>query len=212
MGVSLALASERNQQKEVFRKQMQHTYSMMGKQMTIIDTLLSSSEVEVDAVNSETSCLDRLYQEITDTNMQFNLILPDGDKASIDTEEMKVQELWMEAVDGAYFAQKQKICNWLILKEKKQKRKGRKRGSSEVSSTSSKLSKGSGVSHISRKSTEQKAKIASLKAEADMLQKTKEAELQAELLAIQKEIVKAEAKANVYAEEEERFAPHESCK
>ena len=39
-----------------------------------------------------------------------------------------------------------------------------------------------------------------------MLQKTKEAELQAELIAIQKKIAKAEAKANVYAEEEEKFA------
>ena len=97
----------------------------------------------------------------------------------------------MEPVDASYFAQKQKICNWLIQKEKKQKRKNRKRGSSEVSSTSSKLSKVSDGSHASRMSTEQRAKIASLKAEADMLQKTKEAELQSELITIQKKIAKA---------------------
>ena len=191
---SVLEGDSRNQQKGLFKKQMQRTYSLIGKQLSIIDTLLSSSEVEVDAVNGETSCLDRLYQEIMDANMQFSLIPPD-ERSSIDSEEMKVQDLWMEAVDAAYFAQKQKICNWLIQREKKQKRKSRKRGSSAASSTCSKLSKASDGTHVSRMS----------KAEADMLHKTKEVELQTELLAIQKKIAKAEAKANVYAEEEERF-------
>ena len=52
----------------------------------------------------------------------------------------------------------------------------------------------------------QMPQIASLKIEVDMLERTKEAELRAEMLTIQGKIAKAEAKAQVYEEEEKRFA------
>ena len=55
-------------------------------------------------------------------------------------------------------------------------------------------------------STNQRAKIASLKAEADMLHRTEEAELKAQMLTIQGKIAKAEAKAQVYEEDEKHFA------
>ena len=117
----------------------------------------------------------------------------------------------MEGIDEAYFQQKQKICDWLIKKDKAHK-SNRKRAASELSSASgssrvSKRSKASSrVSHLSRMSTNQRAKIASLKAEADMLQRTKEAELRTEMMTIQGKIAKVEAKAQVYEEEEKRFA------
>ena len=126
----------------------------------------------------------------------------------------------MDAVDEAYFQHKEKICNWLIINDKAQKKSARKRGSlSTVSSSSAPSSKRSKMSKTtSRKSgvsvgssqasrhTQQLAKIASLEAEAGLLQQTKEAELRAEMLAIQKKIAKAQAKVHVYAEEEKRFA------
>ena len=127
------------------------------------------------------------------------------------SDDPKVQDLFMEGIDEAYFQQKQKICNWLIKKEQAHK-SNRKRAASVLSSASgssgrSKRSKASSdASHSSRMSTNQRAKIASLKAEADMLQRTKEAELKAQMLTIQGKIAKAEAKAQVYEEEEKRFA------
>ena len=200
--------------------QMKRSSKLMGKQIEIIDALFSSSDV--DAINTETSTLDRLHHDISDANAQLQWCFAQEDQSGADLEDPKVQELWMEGIDEAYFQQKQKICNWLIKKDKTLKA-NRKQASSVLSTTcssraskrscasgSSRASKrskgGSDVSLASRISTEQRAKIASLKAEADMLQRTKEAELNAEMLTIQKKIAKAEAKAQVYAEEERRFA------
>ena len=194
---------------KLLQAQMKRSSKLMGKQIEIIEALLSSSDI--DTVNTETSSLDRLHHEISDANAQLQCYYAQMDPSDMDLEDPKVQELWMEGMDEAYFQQKQKICNWLIKKDRTHKA-NRKRASSVVSGASgssraSKRSKAStGVSRTSQKSTEQRAKIASLKAEADMLKITKEAELKAEMLTIQREIAKAEAKAEVYDEEERRFA------
>ena len=50
----------------------------------------------------------------------------------------------------------------------------------------------------------QKAKVASLKVEAELLQKTREAEMNAEMLKLQYKIAKAEAKATVLENIENR--------
>ena len=71
-------------------------------------------------------------------------------------------------------------------------------------SSHSKFSRGSAASNLSRKSLEQKAEAAGLRAEAAVLKRKREAELEAELLEFDQKIKRAEAMEKVYAEGEER--------
>ena len=181
----------------LLQTQMKRSSKLMGMQIEVVEALFSSSDV--DTVNAESSTLDRIYQEISDANAQLQWCYVQMDLSGDALEDQKIQELWMEGVDEAYFQQKQKKCDWLIKKDQAHK-SNRKRASSVLStaSGSSKVSKrskaSSHVSHSSRMSTNQRAKIASLKVEADMLQRTKEAELRAEMLTIQGKIAKAKAR------------------
>ena len=183
---------------KLLQTQMKRLSKLMGKQIEVVEALFSSSDV--DTVNAESSTLDRLYHEISDANAQLQWCYVQMDPSGDASEDPKVQELWMEGIDEAYFQQKQRICDWLIKKDKAHKSNRKRAGSvlsgASGSSIASKRSKASSHgSHSSQRSTDQRAKIASLKAEADMLQRTKEAELNAEMLTIQSKIAKAEAKA-----------------
>ncbi len=191
--------------------QMQRTFAAMGKQSIVIEKLLECNNIDI--INNESSAFDKLYQEIMDKNAEFLSYFVNENPSPKEYEENKVQSLWMDAVDAFYFEIKQKICNQVIEMEKTKssKKSHLKRGSSTSTSTKSSKTKiqktshhsdTSSISSASRKSTEQKAKVAGLKAEADFIKKTREAEMNAELVNIQRKIAKAEAKEKVYAEED----------
>ena len=121
----------------------------------------------------------------------------------------------MEAMDFLYLECKEKVCSWLLEKEKlnadivapnvrggssrsgssKSSRSGSRSGSSKRSKSSSK----SGDSNSSKLSLRQKAKVAGLRAEAEAIQRAKEAELSAELSRLNVKIKKAEAMEQVYS-------------
>ena len=82
----------------------------------------------------------------------------------------------------------------------------RRRSPSENSdnSVSSKSSRSSAISNTSKKSLEHKAEAAGLRAEAGVLKRKREAELEAELLEYERKIKRAEAMEKVYKEEERK--------
>ena len=196
-------------ERTILQTQMQRSFSAMGKQMVVAENLLECNNI--DAINNQSSVLDKLYQEISDTNAEFLSRFINENLSSKEMEKNKVQDLWMNAVDASYFDIKQKICNHIIKIDRTQsngsKKSHRKRDSSaSISTRSSKIQKTSlhsdtsSSSSASQKSTEQKAKIAGLKAEAGFIKKTREAEMNAELVNIQRKIAKAEAKVQIYDE------------
>ena len=160
----------------------------MGKQMVILDFLMEADSVE--AVNNESLSLERLHQEVCDANVQFVLFGAE-EPSEEEIENDKEQQLWLQAVDEAFLEYKKRVCAWLIEKDKLQQQFSTTRGgarSRASSIVSSIKSQGSNLSHRSNRSTAQEAKIAGLKAEAEAIKRTKEAELNAEMMYIQQKI------------------------
>ena len=85
----------------LLQTQMKPSSKLMGKQIEVVDALFSSSDV--DTVNVESSTLDRLYQDISDANAQLQWCYVEMDLSGDALEDQKIQELWMEGVDEAYF-------------------------------------------------------------------------------------------------------------
>ena len=212
--------SERNQTLTEKGRQYQLTVSTslmkscekrLAKQVTIIDSLLSGSNI--DFVNSEMNTLQKSYDEFTDSYSRACKLLSDqvdGDEVEQFTE----ISILMDTVDSKYLWLKEKVCGWLLEKEKMAKHRsvsicsGASKHSRYAAPTirsggSSKHTRSTHSASRSDLSLRQKAKVAELKVEAEILKRMREAELSAELSRLELKIKKAEAKEKVYSSHNE---------
>ena len=196
----------------------------LAKQTGIIEALLDGTNV--DMITNEMNNLDKTYADFTESYARACATLStpmDEVDETEEAEEVQKQELiskLMEDVDNDYLSCKEKVCERLIKAEGSansvcSSRSGRS-AHSKSSRRSLKLpsiaesdrSKGSRArscqsqaSSSSSKSLKQKVKVASLKAKAEALKQTREAELSAELFRLDMQIKEAEAKERVYQED-----------
>ncbi len=189
----------------------------MKKQVDIVLLLLNGNNV--DSVNGEMNNIEKTYAEFTESYARSCSVFGEDETEDLTTLHTEISVL-MDAMDFLYLECKEKVCGWLLEKEKQiadvakthsasgSSRSGSSKSSrssrtgSKSRSGSSKNSKStsrSGESHCSNLSLHQKAKVAGLKAEADAIQNMKEAELSAELSRLDVKIKKAEAMEKVYS-------------
>ena len=178
----------------------------LKKQIDIVLLLLNGSNVE--SVNDEMNSIEKTYTEFMDSFARACGVVSEDaeDKFS---EQYNEASLLAESTDNMYLDCKENVCTWLIQKEKENPLAPSSHRSSKSSSKSShssrshksrsSSSKKSGSSNVSNLSLRQKAKVASLKAEAEALKESKEKELSAELSRLNMKIRKAEAKEKVYS-------------
>ena len=177
----------------------------LKRQIAVLSPLLESTDKK--KVNDETSILDHIFTEATETHARLCEILSGED----DGDEFISAGILMDEADSIYFEMKTKLGTWQLKYEQEVQMKeaddvslktSSSRGSSAKSKHSgkSKRSKGSRSSHASshgsrhsNKSLELKAEIAGLKAESEAMKKTNEAELHVLLLKKEEKIGKIEA-------------------
>ena len=187
------------------KRQIKSISKRLDKQLTVLTPLLQSTSVST--INNETLNLDRIYNEITDTHARLCEIL-NGDE---DRSEYDAAVLVLETIDTQYFDMKTHLGKWQLEWDARVSKKGDGSASSSSSRASSKGSGRSGKSakskesttsskrsNISNKSLKLRAKIAGLRAEAEAIKKTSEAELNVLLLRKEQEIAKMEAMEKVY--------------
>ena len=192
-------------------------YRRLEKQIGIVNKLLTADNI--DLVNSETTHLDRIYTELSNAYARAGVAVAD-DELGENSEEYLALIIRINEADIKYFAAKEQICAWLLQQEQKIATSRLTRNSfqspapsvrshasnslsehSEISRQSRKSSRRSSVlSKISNISVMQRAKVEGLRAEAEAIKLTSEAELKAKLLRVQQKIQKAEAIEKVYTQ------------
>ena len=108
-------------------------------------------------------------------------------------------ELWFDDIDQKVFSFKYKVHNWLREVEKQDKSE-RSFKSSSKSSSKSGSSRSSKRSSTKERAVAEKLKVAELMT-SSFIQKRREAELQAEALKVEQELVKAQARVKVLDKE-----------
>ncbi len=204
------------------RKSLKNSISFMKscnkrtkKQVDIVLLMLNGNSI--DSVNNDMNNIEKTYSELTESYARACEVFVEDETEDFTALHKEISVL-MEAMDFMYLECKEKVCGWLLEKEKeiadiskahsrsgscklsslsKSGPKSRPSGSSKNSKSTSRS--GSGESHCSNLSLHHKAKVAGLKTEADAMQKVKEAELSVELFRLDVKIRKTEAMEKVYS-------------
>ena len=185
--------------KGILDKKRTNLMSRIIRKSSEIDVLLYSHQNDV-TVKEELAPLNNIFKLIEDIN-QGMIELDDNY-----TKELLILMILMFTdIDEKVFSFKHKFHNWLREGDEIQRIEKRSRSSCSRS-TSSKLSSRSSSSKSSKLSTkeraiEEKVRLADLQAEETFMPKKRYAELQAESLRIEEEMAKAQARVNVYEEE-----------
>ena len=121
----------------------------------------------------------------------------------MDSENQQHEERWFDDLDQDVFNFKHRVHSWLTEAAQKSSR-GSRCSSSDKRSTSSRSlasnkSSGSSRSSTKLKLLEEKARIAELEADATLMMEQQKAETQAKIFQLQREVVRANARAQVYA-------------
>jgi hypothetical protein len=194
--------------------QMKSINKRLNKQVEFVDSLLEVCNI--DAINKEMISMEKTYTEYTEAYARSCGLTSDlTDDEIKSAEELDPNQLaaLMEEMDTKYMDCKVRVCNLLLQEEKKHPLVDKASSKSSRSSASgSRSSRSSGRSRRSDRSIRQQAKVAGLKAEAEAMKKTKEAELAAELSRLEQKIKKAEAKEKVYSSFEENLKEEEDLK
>ncbi len=87
----------------------------MKKQVDIVMLLLSGNNM--DSVNSEMNNIEKTYSEFTDSYARVCGVLVEAETEDFTEQNAEMSNL-MEGVDFLYLECKEKVCSWLIEKEK----------------------------------------------------------------------------------------------
>ena len=211
---------------QTIHKTLKTQKNRLQRQIDIITQCISSENQppNLDLVNNEVTSLEKTYSEMCDTYARAAVVMTD-DEIDSESEEYVAFTTSMDEAESSYFAVKGDVCQWQLKQEatrgddrsevgsvKSAKSKNSSRSSSNRSSRSShssgsraskdsKRSVRSDRSNASNMSLQQRAKVEGLKAEAEAIVKTNEAELNAKLLRVQQKIAKEEAIEKVYQRE-----------
>ena len=176
--------------KVILDKKRTNLVSRIIRKSSEIDVLLYSHQNDV-TVNEELAQLNDTFKLIEDINQEM-----------IELDDNYTEELWFTDIDEKVFSFKHKIHNWLREGDEMQRieKKSRSSCSRSTSSKSSSRSSSSKSSKLSTKerAIEEKVRLADLQAEATFMKKKRYAELQAELLGIEEEMAKAQARVKIY--------------
>ena len=183
----------REYRKGILDKKRTNLVSRIIRKSSEIDVLLYSHQNDV-TVKEELAQLNDIFKLIEDINQEM-----------IELDDDYTEELWFTDIDEKVLSFKHKVHNWLREGDEIQRIEKKSRSSSSRS-TSSKSSSRSSSSKSSKLSTKERAieenvRLADLQAEATFMQKKRHAELQAELLRIEEEMAKAQARVKIYEEE-----------
>lgn len=159
-------------------------YNRLMKQIQIAEQLMESSNI--DMMNAEVANVDRKLFEFMEVNERCQGLSRGQDSM----EAAKVAD----EVDSKVFELKQAICKWMKVQEDDNRSRiskssnGSKRSrSSGASSHFSKRSSSSKGSHSSNKSVENKARLAGLKMEAELLERSMEKKIEKEIVKLREE-------------------------
>ena len=158
-------------------------YNRLIQQIHIAEQLLDSSNV--DMMNAEVANVDRKLSDFMEVNDRCQGLSRGRD--GLDIANMA------DEADSKVFKLKQSVCKWMKLQEDNRSRsskssKGSTRSrSSRSSSHSSRRSGSSKGSHSSNKSVDNKARLAGLKMEAALLERSMEGRIESEIAQLRKE-------------------------
>ena len=210
---------------ELARKERNRLNNRLGRQEKLLNILMESPDNR-EQVTSDMNKYDDTFTELV-AAYTHHIELIESE------EEQNVAKSMLDELDASVFEFKQVIYTWLSsIREPslpssdnsrrhragskgsrasthssgQSSRSSRRRSPSENSenSVSYKSSRSSAVSNTSKKSLDHKAEAAGLRAEAGVLKRKREAELEAELLEYERKIKRAEAMKKVYEEEERK--------
>ena len=184
----------RRYQANTLLEKRKRAISRMQKKAKTIDDLIYSAGNQF-AVREELDQYSDLFKLVTNHHEEYCKLL--------DAENQQHEELWFDDLDQDVFNFKHRVHSWLKEAAQKSSRGSRcssssKRSSSSRSSASNKSS-GSSRSSTKLKLLEKKARIAELEAEATLMMEQQKAETQAKMFQLQREVVRAKARAQVYA-------------
>ena len=184
----------RRYQADTLLEKRKRAISRMQRKAKAIDDLLYSAGNQV-AVREELDQYSDLFKLVTNHHEEYCKLL--------DAENQQHEELWFDDLDQDVFSFKHRVHSWLKEAAQKSSRGSRcssdsKRSSSSRSSASNKSS-GSSRSSTKLKLLEEKARIAELEADATLMMEQQKAETQAKMFQLQREVVRAKARAQVYA-------------
>ena len=171
----------------LLEKKMSKLISRVIRKSSEIDDLMYSSQNGI-AVKEELQQLNDMFKMLVEIH---------GELENID--DQYTDELWFEDIDQKVFSFKYKVHNWLREVEKQDK-SGRSFKSSSKPSSKSGSSRSSKRSSTKEKAVAEKLKVAELMT-SSFIQKRREAELQAEALKVEQELVKAQARVKVLDKE-----------
>ena len=158
-------------------------YNRLIQQIHIVEQLLDSSNF--DMMNAEVANVDRKLSDFMEVNDRCQGLL--RGREGLDIANMA------DEADSKVFKLKQSACKWMKLQEDNRSRsskssKGSTRSrSSRSSSHSSRRSGSSKGSHSSNKSVDNKARLAGLKMEAALLERSMEGRIESEIAQLRKE-------------------------
>ena len=184
----------RRYQADILLEKRKRAISRMQRKAKAIDDLLYSAGNQV-AVREELDQYSDLFKLVTNHHEEYCELL--------DAENQQQEEGWFDDLDQDVFNFKHRIHSW--LKEATQRSsKGSRCSSSSKRSNSSRSSSSNKSSGSSRSSTklkllEERARIAELETEVTLMMEQQKAETQAKMFQLQREVVRAKARAQVYA-------------
>ena len=203
-------------------KQRKSAHNRLMRQFTLVTQCIESESM--DMVNRETSNMDRMYDELAGINFKYLEFLDEDN-------EQEECHAWINNVDEKVFELKTKVCTWLREQDTRSSKSSRSSNrsrsshrshcSSQKSRSSRKSSRSCDSRHSNRStdsihSIENKAHIAGLKSKIESLtntwkdnleikvaqfQQQEEAEVKQKMLEMKQEIAIAEAKQEVYDQE-----------
>ena len=180
----------REYKKEILDKKRTDLVSRIIRKSSEIDVLLYSHQNDV-TVKEQLAQFSDIFK-----------LTEDIDQEMIELDDSYTEGLWFTDIDEKVFSFEHKIHNWLGERDEMQRieKKSRSSCSRSTSSKSSSRSSSSKSSKLSTKerAIEEKVRLADLQAEATFMKKKRYAELQAELLGIEEEMAKAQARVKIY--------------
>ena len=179
---------------DILLEKRKRAMSRMFRKAKAIDDLLYSAGNQV-AIREEHDQYSDLFKLVTNHHEEYCELL--------DAENQQHEESWFDDLDQDMFNFKHRVHSWLKEAAQKPSKGTRcsscsKRSSSSRSSASNK-SGGSSRSSTKLKLLAEKTRIAELEAEETLMIKQQKAETQAKIFQLQRKVVRAKTRAQVYA-------------
>ena len=182
------LTEKGKEYKMALLKRRSKLVSRVIRKSSEIDDLMYSFQNDI-AVKEELPQLNDMFKMLVEIHEELENI-----------DYQYADELWFEDIDHRVFSFKHKVHNW-VREVEKQDKSGRSSKSSSKSSSKPISSRSSKSLSTKEMAVAEKLKVTELMAEASFIQKRREAEVQAEALKVEQELVKVHTRVRVLDKE-----------